>query len=298
MSDLVTFGDSLPWGQGLRHEQKFPFLVAQRLGMQLRMCAHSGARVLFHEDFDQTAPPEVPFPCPTVLQQIEDYSGDPSNARVVLVNGGVNDIKVSTLVSPLTSPRSLQAKIQRFCYQDMVVLLRALLSKFQSPDTRIVLVSYYPFFSPASDFAQLACFLASYFILLPLETDEDKKGERNFILQRIVENSQLFWTESTHMFRRAVAEVGSPRIGFALVPFGDENVMFAPDPWLFNVYWTGTTIYAEDPVANERRAACDQFHDTAIEQGLCYIASAGHPNPRGSQAYAAAILALLDHWPS
>jgi hypothetical protein len=298
MPDLVTFGDSLPWGQGLLPAQKFPELVAQRLGLRHRMCAHSGARVLFHDDDgDEIAPPEVPFPSPTVLRQVAEYAGDPLEARVVLINGGVNDIKVTTLISPLTSPRSLQNKIRRFCYEDMAVLLQAVLRKFPHPDTRVVLTSYYPFFSPATDFAQLACFLTTFFILLPMDTDEDKQGERNFILQRIVDNAQLFWTESTAMFRRVVAESGSPRVGFALVPFGDENAMFAADPWLFNVYWTGAGIHAEDPVAACRRADCDRFHDTAIERGLCYIASAGHPNVRGSSAYASAILALLDHWP-
>ena len=291
MADLVVFGDSVPWGQGLLPQDKFAHQIAAALRLRLRMRAHSGARIVTDEDAAQTAPPEVPHPNPSVMQQIVRYRGDTAKARVVLINGGVNDLKVSNVLSPLTSPESLRRKIGQTCYHDMKAALQAALEKFTDPATRVVLIGYYPFFSAESTFSQITCYLTSWFISLPT-------AARNPLLERIISNSQLFWTESTAMFRQAVADLASPRLRLAELPFAARNAMFAPEPWLFNVYWVGDSVYAEDALAAERREDADRFHDSEIDRHLAYIASAGHPNLRGSKMHAETILRLLSDWPA
>lgn len=287
MSDLVVFGDSVPWGQGLAEHEKFVFQLAGRLNLRLRMRAHSGARVVADAEAAPTAPPEVPHPNPSVSEQIERYRGDVAKASLILINGGVNDLKVTTLLSPLTSPETLRRRIHEICYQDMKTALELLIRKFSHPHTRILLLGYYPFFSRESSFSQIACFLTSWFIPVPASA-------RSPILERIISNSQLFWTESTAMFRKVVAELGCGRLRLVELPFTDKNAMFTAESWLFNVYWVGDSVCAEDALAQERRVDADGFHESEIDRHLAYIASAGHPNLRGSQVHLETILRALN----
>jgi len=289
--DLVIFGDSIHWGQGLHDPDKFASQVARARRLTLRMEAHSGARIGIDESCDGSTDGEVPFACPTSLQQIRNYAGDLSATRLVLINGGINDVTVQAIINPLTLPSDLRRRVRKYCRRAMAQLLLVALEKFPGDHIPIIVTSYFPIFSPASDFKKIADFLRGHLIRVPHEAE--LSVQRELILNRVVENAQAFWRESTLQLQQAIRDAGSARIRFAEIPFGDNNAMFAPDPWLFEVHLQGFQLVPEDPLAAHRRVACDAFHRNPLDRAACYIASAGHPNLAGSEKYAETILAML-----
>src|ERR1051325_9082990 len=154
MSDtnVVVYGDSVTWGQGHTDGHKFESQVASALGATVKMMAHSGATIGRGDTQTGSCGPESPNHYPTILQQLAGASDDPDRAAVVIVDGGINDIGVSTILSPITSNKFLRNVTRRYCHDDMVFLLTQVLARYQSASTRIVVTSYFPVFSTKSDF--------------------------------------------------------------------------------------------------------------------------------------------------
>jgi hypothetical protein len=253
------------------------------------MEAHSGSRIGINEDCDgATDDEEVPFACPTTLQQVRNYSGNPASAGLVLVNGGINDVSVQAIINPFTTVDALKRSVRKYCRREMASLLLELLTKFPDPGVRIILTSYFPIFSPASDFGKIRGYLMGNLIRVP--QGANLRAQRDLIMNRVVENAQVFWRESTAQLRLAIRDVGSSRIRFAEVPFGDDNAMFADNPWLFEVHLKSGQLVPEDPLAERRRRACNRFHRNPLDRATCYIASTGHPNLVGSKKFAETIL--------
>jgi len=290
MMDLANFGDSVHWGQGHRDKDKFAINVAAARGLQFKMHAHSGARIGAGLACAGSTDPEVPLACPSIIQQVSQYPLDPNAAKLVLVNGGVNDITVQTIITPTTRPEDVRRETRKYCHTDMAVLLKEVLIKFSNAATLIVVTSYFPIFSRKSDFSKIRDFLVGNLIAVPEEPE--RKAERDGILERVVENAQVFWKESAASLQNAIKDIGSERVRFAYVPYADDNAMFAGKPWLFNVTLSGFELIPEDPVAPQRRMACDAFHSTPWDRRACYIASAGHPNVPGSEEFTKVILAV------
>ena len=113
---------------------------------------------------------------------------------------------------------------------------------------------------------------------------------------RIVDRCLVFWRESTDCLQRAVDETNAaltaPRIVLVDPGFTEDNAMFAGDPWLWGL---NSDLSPQDEVVDARHGACDVaipwFDGFAREQ--CYRASAGHPNVKGAQRYADAILQAI-----
>jgi hypothetical protein len=287
--NLANFGDSVHWGQGLNDRDKFANIVAHSLGLTLQMEAHSGARIGINEDCDgATDDNEVPFACPTTLQKVRNYTGNPSSAGLVLLNGGINDVTVQAIINPFTRVDDLTRSVQKYCRREMAKLLVEVLTKFSDPGTRIVLTSYFPIFSPASDFGKIRGYLIGNLVRIP--QGANLRAQRDLIVNRVVENAQVFWRESTAQLKLAIRDAGSSRIRFAEVPFEDDNAMFADNPWLFEVHLKGGQLVPEDPLAERRRLACNRFHRNPLDRAACFIASAGHPNRLGSEKFAETIL--------
>jgi lysophospholipase L1-like esterase len=291
MNDLANFGDSVPWGQGHNLPDKYARNVAKSLGLQLRMVAHSGATIGIDTPCKGATDGEVPFSCPTVLQQVRNYKTDPSAADVVLVNGGINDVSVRNIINPLVPADEIRRLTRQYCRFQMAKLLAEVLREFSQPAIRVVVTSYFPIFSKDSNFDDIADYLRGNLVVVP--EVKSQAALRLSILGRVVENAQAFWTESTAALKAAIADVGSPRIQFAEVPFQDDNAMFAHNSWLWEVKLQGGKLVPQDPVAAQRKKACDKFHPDPLSRSTCYIASAGHPNLKGSKAFADAILSIL-----
>lgn len=294
---MAVLGDSVNWGQGLKEPKKFHSRVKKALSAtdspeSSIMLAHSGAIIgagvaTTHAQIDG----EVPTSYPTILQQCEFFSDSPETVSLVLVNGGINDIDVRTILNPFTDSSDLQDMILQYCYADMKVLLGEIVNKFTNPAARIVVTSYYPILSDQSHFPLVDLFLAIHG--LSIVAFAHIAGIN--VWGKIVKNCDQFSTQSTMMFQQAIDEInraagGPARILFANPPFTASNASLAPDAWLWGV---NGDFSAEDPLRDDRRAACNMFEPDLIQRQSCYRASAGHPNNKGARQFAEAILALL-----
>jgi len=298
MSDrnLVVFGDSVTWGQGHLDKNKFAIRVADARSLHVRMFAHSGAIIGVGDSQTGGCGPEAPNHYPTILQQLAAAADDPQAAAVVLVDGGINDVSIQTILNPFTTDKSLKRLTRRYCHDDLSDLLTRLLARYSSQDTIIVVTSYFPIFSHKSQLDGVLNYLAGMAIAPPigLRTLDE---QRAFAL-RSVDLALLFWTESQAQLQAAVAEMKSPRVVLADVPFTEDNAMFTGHPWLFNVHLKTDSfrLVPEDDVIALRHEQCVKCHPNdplGLAVSACDIASAGHPNVIGAEQFATTILGVL-----
>jgi len=112
---LLALGDSIVWGQGLLTTDKFCSKVANSLNLQLQNRGHSGATVMCGSGPDDpitapdyVSPPsgdaaatgEIPRSKPTIIEQAASFDGDPDEVRLILVDGGINDVNINNSVNP------------------------------------------------------------------------------------------------------------------------------------------------------------------------------------------------------
>jgi lysophospholipase L1-like esterase len=291
---LVVFGDSVTWGQGHPDSEKFTTQVAAALSLDVAMRAHSGAVIGVNNQETGSCRPEAPHHTPTILQQVAANTDDPNNTALVVSNGGINDIGVQYILNPFTSDDGLKSKVEEYCFNDMFTLLRTVLARFQNNEARIVVTSYFPIFSPKSDFKLILDYISHGLFIAPSPAMTSRAEIEAFVF-RSVHLAMLFWTESRKQLRAAVDATHSSRVFFADVPFTEDNAMFVKDTaWLYNVHLEGGVLVAEDPLADSRRGDCKLCHpNDPIQQAGCNLASAGHPNIPGANAFAKTILDVL-----
>lgn len=297
MTWLVAVGDGVLWGQGLHAEHKPATLVAEALrdaepALKEHLAAHAGAVLGIGTHAQQThAAGEVPLAQPTVLEQLDTFEEDTGGVRVLLINGGLNDIGLRTILNPFVPLEALRALTVEHCYHGMRALLGAAVKRYPSVGTTIVVTSYYPLISTNSKPFRVPQLLEVY----GLHSSPELGGGMPFA-DLIAERCLLFWRESTTSLQAAVDDVNltlsTGRVYFADPGFREENAAYADDPWIWGL---NPDLSPQDDVTQERRAACDQsipsFDPLAREQ--CYRATAGLPNRRGARKYADAILSIL-----
>ncbi len=289
---IVVLGDSVTWGQGLLDADKMHRVVASRIPQAeiAAVLAHSGA--IIGVCGRQTKAPvdgEVPTSFPSILQQCEAFADDPASVDLVIVNGGINDIDVRYVLSPLTETADLRDAIERCCFCDMRELLLRVAAKFSKPTARIVVTSYYLILSDQSRFGLRNEFLLTMGVpIASLATLFPAAGIP--VWGKVLENCSVFFDDSSDALGRAVAAAGDARVRFAAPPFTAANAALAADPWLFGVRWD---LSPQDPVAAARREACTRHEPDLLRREQCFRASAGHPNVAGAQRYADAIIAAL-----
>ena len=291
---MITFGDSVVWGQGLYPQQKFANIVYKTMAGTdptpdtLQTFAHSGANIGVGATIVKPAlDGEVPETYPTILQQCAGYQGAIDDVDVIIVDGGINDMDSFILSNPLLDADDLHEKIVQHLYSDMLTLLDAITTKFTNPKTKIIVTGYYQILSTYSDRLRVPHFIRLHGIYL-----EDILLEMgDLVLDKIYAQHAMFAEQSAINLRRAVDETnqrlgGSP-VRFVLAPFGPQNSALAPDAWIFGV---DAEFKPEDPFAAERHAICDREETDQLQRGMCYLASIGHPNVIGAQKFAEAIL--------
>lgn len=210
---IVSFGDSVPWGQGLREDEKYDVLVGAALRRShprvvLQRLAHSGAIIGAHSVNGTIAKEEVPMARPTILEQCDTFNDFPENVRLVLVNGGINDVDIRTILNPLVPKSILSAKIRSFCGHSMGQLLRMVNAKFHHPECRIIVTGYYMIWSHQSAIPFISDFLRIHGIALASFIEE------NVIVDAVVDHCRQFYEESTLCFQQTIREIGDPRIVF------------------------------------------------------------------------------------
>jgi lysophospholipase L1-like esterase len=299
ISRMIVLGDSVPWGEGLAPQHKYATLVGAGLGLPVapEFFAHSGAIVDpsgslgSAVDGCATISSEIPLHAPSIRAQVRTVP-NPQTADFVLLNGGINDVDIHRMFNPFIRNIDLSRWIKRYCHDGMKILLSEAAQRFTSPSARFVVTGYFPILSDKSDQSLIEDFLSIFGIGLPVHLDPDP------ILQRITQLALQFWKESEQALSTAVNESAAElslvgRLFYVPGPLKEANAVFASDPWLFE---PADGLNPADEVAAARGAACDRCYQDPLDflqHEECRLGSVGHPNVKGAQAYAEAILAAL-----
>ena len=299
---IAVVGDSVCWGQGLLPQHKFAYIIAQRLGVPFQGVSfqpHSGADIgVGYDGQTQVLAGEIPVSGPTIMKQISQIA-DPAAYDLVLINGGINDVGVETILNLSVSKPALHESTWKFCWHDMKTLLEAALTAFTNPLCRFRVIGYYPILSNASNLVpadgvdHIEHLLKIHGLHLPL-------GElRDPISAELCLRALNFWRDSEDALRLAVAETATTfglkdRIRFVPTGFGEVNALFAPDPKLFG--FNLPDFSPQDEVIESRTSSCDLVFSKPweyLQKEMCHRASVGHPNVAGAAQIADAILATL-----
>jgi len=304
---LLALGDSIVWGQGLSTDDKFCSKAAKSLNFQLQNRAHSGATILAGSGPDDpitapgyVSPPsgdasatgEIPRSKPTILEQAASYDGDPDAVRLILLDGGINDVGLNNLVDPFYSIDDLDQSIEQHCHREMTFLLKYIVAKFRA--CKIILTGYFPILS--KDSAKDLIPLLLMFLRLPPVPQEFWR-----IGNTPIDLATEFWHESDRLLAQSVKEVNDPRVTFVKSGFVEQNALFAkhpllrepiPDPFDHPQY----PVY--DKVFDPRGVACKKYPQDSESRLICPMASLGHPLEEGAQRYFDAIFPRLrSYWP-
>jgi hypothetical protein len=294
---IVSLGDSIVWGQGLLDGEKFTTLVQRTLQSKftgtvtLENLAHSGAVIGASGATGNPQIGEVPASRLSIIEQCDGYDNSPETVDLVLMDGGINDVGVSTILNPLALIPSLDARVRHACHDGMLVLLNKVSAKFSKPSCRILVTGYYPILSAKSDPLGVTKLLSLFGIAVPEFLD---KGV-DFV-NPVLNRCASFFNDSTQQIKLAIEHSNDPRIKFVPTGFTDDNAVFVRNTSLLWGLDITDDMNPQDPIATSRRPLCDIAHSDPsqfLDREICYRASAGHPNVQGAVQYSKQILALL-----
>jgi hypothetical protein len=321
---MVVFGDSIQWGQGLREDLKFYSIVEQHvgnngtIGVYKTIHAHSGANIWVDNNNQLSAlNGEVPNSYPTIIQQVDLYTGDHNQVDLVLIDGGINDVTIEEIVSPIATS-DLADQTQDCCYNKMKVLLEKVTGEFGFSEAKIIVTGYYPIVSDDSHLDSLILLLAGLGMLAGGTMGGPVGGLAGALVGGVVSATQKdvmvsrckrFADEANQKIQQAVLDVKvananatdkrrNQQIFFAKPNFKQSNAIFASDSWLWGI--ENDLGPADDEqiggVKNMRNDAChivDSQEPGRTSMTKCIRASMGHPNVKGAQEYARVIKEFL-----
>ncbi|MEZ4669489.1 MAG: hypothetical protein R3E39_16400 [Anaerolineae bacterium] len=312
---LLIMGDSVLWGQGLYEYQKIHTLMVEALRHNLKgmavtatLLAHSGA-IIGEPDDKTTEPPlkgdyanEVPVGNPTVFQQIDAALAGQAQDRTVnavILNGGINDLDVTTIVNPFAP--FLDRRLKNCFYDRLKPLIERVYHAF--PEAVVIVVGYYLFFSSESEKAVVLSVLKAMGVNLNvpgLSTSINAYLLDWFARERIINRFTYVHDEANALMRQAIVDTvtllpeASSRVYFCDPKFRPEHAIGASQSLLYGI---APDLSPQDPdeIASGRARACAENADrlSLVRQVACPRASAAHPNPAGAQHYAEAILTDL-----
>ncbi|HYL58502.1 MAG TPA: hypothetical protein VEU51_06495 [Candidatus Acidoferrales bacterium] len=310
---LLALGDSIVWGQGLRKDDKFCYMVAAHLRKTVRELkelevhnqAHSGATVLTGSGVDdditkpyyyspvnsgkEVATGEIPRSIPTILDQAVFYDGEPDAVRYIIVDGGINDVKIGNIVAPLPRLDDLRLSIEQHCHREMTTLLKHIVTRFSHRDCRIVVTGYFPILSCDS----LSQHIPNLLDLL--RVPRPRKVTRK-TLNNSISRALFFWCESDRLLAQSVKDVKDSRVVFVPSGFTDKNALFVPGtaklrPPEFDCgHWESPVC---DAVYDARNKECERYPQDSENRPFCPFASLGHPIEGGAQIYFDSIVPRL-----
>jgi hypothetical protein len=285
---IASLGDSVPWGQGLLESDKYDVFIAQTFNATLQRKAHSGATIGPTLIEWGPADGEVPVPLPTIHDQCLNFTDSPKTIDLVLLNGGINDVDIRTILNPLVPPPIVSALIQKSCHDAMLDLLGTVAARFSNAAARIIVTGYYPILSDQSDPPSVLDFLGIHGIAPPPFLDTD------VVLGAVIARCLQFFEQSTAALQQAVADAGDARVAYVDAGFTAANSVFAPNALLWGLN-DDLELSPVDAVVDQRHRSCDAAFEEiqVLEREQCYRASAGHPNPAGARQFANQILAAL-----
>jgi hypothetical protein len=263
---LLSVGDSLMWGQGLRPEHRFRERVRAHLGRVLDQdivelsLARSGAPLANDEPDevlsaieDDTIPDhygpgdfsrEVPGDAPSTLEQLRIAEAvldaddiDHGAIRFILLDGGINDAGITNILNPFVAWTGEDFFAGRNAWildrareteTEMVQTLEEALATF--PNATIVVNGYFPVFSYGSiaHGTKLKSIGAFGSVL---------NFVLPFTLDSLVTASEAWRTASTHHIKAAIGRVSRDNpdrtVLFARSNIEGSHALFAPDSWLW-----------------------------------------------------------------
>ena len=296
---ILTVGDSVCWGQGLIEEHKFDSLFAKAKGMAFSRVAHSGAVIGSQTDSSKKVENgEVPVASPSNWQQVLGQR-DWTQVDLVLLNGGINDVGLTRILSPWTNPDQLNQWIDQFCRQSMQQLLEAVAGKLSQPSAKIAVIGYFPILSGQSRFPSddhFRMLLELHGIATSSVALKATLAPKDMI-PSVVGNCLTFWKMSNAKLQAAVdganAMQNTDTCVFVRLPFTEENAMWAPNSLLWEL---SPLLGPEDEVASSRSAVCEKIYGDVVHipQWIqCVRASTGHPNVDGAAKIANALETIL-----
>lgn len=297
--NVVAFGDSIMWGQGLAEPHKFTSLVRDWLQgsagtrpVTLGSTAHSGASVDIPPgiaaswDALPPEPGEIPSSFPTITRQARSLATGfvipNSNVDLVLLDGGANDVGLTTVASPTGGDIGslVLAKIEPAARN----ILTAAMSQY--PNARIVMTGYYPAVSEQTDLSAVADFFGKYHVAIPAPDP----GLRSTLTARLKDFHRLSNDAYQRIADGANVNAGRKRVTFVPIPWSDEAAAGAPQSMLWRVW-------ERDEVRTQRVADCaiavPKTRGETLTQFVCENASMFHPNVSGAAHYARQIEAAL-----
>jgi lysophospholipase L1-like esterase len=233
---IVSMGDSIVWGQGLLPQEKFGRLVQQALqprfpgGVTLENLAHSGAIIGAGGATGTPQVGEVPASRLSIFEQCDAFTDSPDTVDLVLMNGGINDVSVATILNPFVL--GLDARIAHACHDGMLALLKKVTAKFSKPSAKILVIGYYPIMSGKSDPVGITKILSLFGIAVPPFFAQ----EADFV-NPIIKRCEQVFSGSTQQLQRAIADANDPRVAFVPSGFTDDNAVFVPGTFLL---WAST----------------------------------------------------------
>jgi lysophospholipase L1-like esterase len=299
----MVFGDYILWGQGLIESQKIHNHVKNFMRQQdgdidtyCDLRAHSGG-IIGIDDPTVAAglDGEIPTDYPTIIQQAEAADIDaPETLDLILVNGGINDINFRRILDPSVGEDTLRDLIDRQCRQDMERLLVRIADRFNK--AIIIVTGYYPIVSEESNLLSMTAFLSLLGVALAQIGGGLVGGVISIAMKdQVVKRAALFAKESEKCIQRAIdaanLQVSKRRVLLAQPEIGRTHASLASDPWIRGVGVAGAP--EDSAVAPGRMIHCDSAPPGRCDLATCRVASMGHPNARGAQAYAEEITALL-----
>jgi hypothetical protein len=279
MSALLVMGDSVVWGQGLAEPHKTASILARHLGAEMKMLAHAGAKIGICDSYTVSMPSgEVPCFFPTILQQLQNFAGDPAEVKWVLINGGINDVEVQRVFNPMVPQVELELHTRNYCGRDLITLLLQVAGRFTN--AVVLVLGYYPALSHQSRPQGVECLysLVHGVKFAPLY-------DAGLFRNEIVEHCVRFWKLSAGRMRGAVDLVnratGEGRVVFVDSGLDEANAAYAPQSLLWEVALDDRSK-APDEVVAERQAACELVGAGELQKQQCLLSSAGHPNVAGA----------------
>lgn len=324
--NFLVVGDSLVWGQGLREEDKFYHLTKEWLQTEvfdnsrkvnLLVTAHSGASINLRQyetealanaeiGEDEYFHREINLSFPSIRTQIDvarDKYEDPQSVDLILLSGGITDVRLSAILNPLESNDELKSDIAKHCNEKMFDLLDKTAAEF--PNALIAVVGYYPFFSkrvPARVIFNGV--LEMYNFPRPIKFLINNPLNRytlRYYREKMIERSIIWAEDSTAELKKAVDRLNTKfdrrRAVFIESPISEKNGIGSKNPLVYEIQKKGRM---NDHRAAERKALCkrtlDELRestDLKLRSRTCELATVGHPNVAGSKAYAKAIQGSL-----
>jgi len=330
--NMLVLGDSIMWGQGLNEQHKAWYQVKSWLkentnrDVRENIEAHSGAVVGVNDvpwSNDSPRDGEVSSAVPTVNHELDralrSYAS-PAQVDLVLVDGCINDVDIRNLLNAANSTDDVKRMATEKCGIPMQSLLTRVASSF--PSAHVIVTGYFPIISEKTPNSLLMQAMTRMFYQ---PGPKPAKLKRKNLRERLIAVSRTWYQASNAALGDAVDKVtvelaakGSrQRALFVEIPFAPEYSFNAPDThlWGFNASFLRkllavltlgrVTLKTNDETQRQRVSSCNEHYkrpagETSSQRGtremrrmLCWYASLGHPNRKGSAIYADAIVGKL-----